>query len=287
MSWREIELDDIELFHSYLSKKNYCISDINFTNLYMWSCTRSISYKIVDDMLCIRTIYPNEEPFIFMPIGDGNPKEAIKSLKNEVRVINSVTPKMMGELGDEFVYEPKRERFDYVYSVEELIELKGRKFHGKKNHFYRFLESNRFEYEPITKENCNEIITVYNKWFSSYGETIPQSLRNEKVAMEKAFEAIDTLGFKGAIVRVEGEIVAFSFGEELTQDTVVIHIEKANTEYHGAYQVINQQFLERQWKSYRFVNREEDLGLEGLRKAKLSYNPTHFIEKYQAVLRSN
>ncbi len=221
-----------------------------------------------------------------MPIGGGDPKSVIKSIKSEVRLLNGVTSRMMEELGDEFAYEPKRDRFDYVYSVEELIELKGRKFHGKKNHLYRFLETNRFEYESITKKNCDEIITVYNQWFSRLGEHIAQSLRNEKIAMEKALEAFEILGFDGAIIRVEGQIVAFSFGEELTHDTVVIHIEKANTDYHGAYQVINQQFLEQKWKSYKFVNREEDLGLEGLRKAKLSYNPTHFIEKHQAVLKS-
>lgn len=288
MDWKKISLDDKDFLNSFIKQKNYCISDINFTNLFIWSFSREIDYKIINDCLCIKTRYENSsKPLFFIPIGNSNIKETIELLKKEEGTITfrAITPQMAKEVefNNELVEE--RDRWDYIYLVEELIELKGRKFHTKKNHLNRFMELYRFEYEAIDSSNKRELLETYNRWFKEYPTYMQESLKKEKIAIENLVNNFEKLDAKGALLRVDGEIVAFSFGEVLREDMVLIHIEKANTSFHGAYQAINQQFLINEWKSYKYVNREEDLGLEGLRKAKLSYHPVMFAQKHVVELK--
>jgi len=177
-----------------------------------------------------------------------------------------------------------RDRFDYLYSISELIELKGRKYHKKKNHLNRFKELYSFTYEPITQENIKELKNVWKEWFAKTEESASEGLKMENLGLLDVFRNYLFLSIKGAIIRVNGKIIAFSLGESLNDETVVIHTEKADINYHGAYQIINQQFLEKEWSCFRYANREEDLGIEGLRKAKLSYNPVLLAKKFETVV---
>ncbi len=291
--WNPIDLNDRVLIESYLRKKCYDISDLSFTNLFLWHFTRSISYKIKDNFLCIKTQYPNEEPFIFMPIGVGDLAGVIKDLAFEferklipfsIRSVDNTMKKELEEtLPSYFDFSPSRDRFDYIYYSKELIELKGRKFHKKKNHINRFRELYNFQYESFCKDNIIELIDRYKEWFGEISDTVSQGLKNEYIGIVEALKNFDSLSCKGGIIRVDGTIVAFSFGEAINDNMVVVHIEKADTSFHGAYQMINQQFIENEWSGYKYINREEDLGVEGLRRAKLSYQPCTLLEKYIAT----
>jgi len=296
MKWKPIDITDKELIESYTKGFHIDVSDLPFTNLFIWHFSRAISYVIHNDTLLIKTTYPNQSPFIFYPIGDGDKKGTLLEVKkyfsqnNFPFIIKSLTNAQADELLSlgigSFEIRKNRDRFDYIYDITELIELKGRKYHKKKNHLNRFKELYEYRFEEVNSSNIDELMESWRVWFGAIGDMVNEGLKNEYIGTIEVLRHFDKLSIKGGILRAEGRIVAFSFGEALNSDTVVIHTEKADTTIHGAYQMINQQFLEHCWSGYKFVNREEDLGIEGLRKAKLSYNPVLLMEKNEAYLLS-
>lgn len=296
MQWKPIDIEDRAILERYFSAQDLHVSDFSFTNLYLWHFSRSISYAIVDGLLCIKTQYHGEQPFLFYPLGQGDKRAVIEQLMERFDShaipfsFRSLNLKMTQELERlfparfEFIH--NRDRSDYIYAVEELIELKGRKFHKKKNHLNRFFELYpNFSYENLSSENVEELLEAWKLWFGRIADEADEGLKNEYIGIVETLKQFDNMSYKGGILRVEGKIVAFTLGEQLDSDSVVVHIEKADTEYHGAYQAINQQFLANEWQHLKYVNREEDLGIEGLRRAKLSYQPVSFVDKYNAILK--
>jgi hypothetical protein len=187
--------------------------------------------------------------------------------------------------GEGFIAELDRAQSDYLYLTEDLIKLEGRKYHRKRNHIKQFKEKYFYEYIPLTPEWISECLRLETEWCDlRHCEAVP-GLLNESIAIQEAFTHFDDLGMKGGAILINGKVEAFALGEPLSQDTVVIHIEKANSAYEGLYSLINQAFLENQWSGYTYVNREQDLGEEGLRKAKESYFPHHMINKYTITLK--
>jgi hypothetical protein len=296
MQWKPIDIEDREILEGFFRSEELSVSDFSFTNLYLWHFSRSISYAIIEDILCIKTQYHGEHPFLFFPLGKGEKRGVIERLIEcfESRAIPFTMRSLGEEMKDElerlmpekfeFIY--NRDRSDYVYLIEELIELKGRKFHKKKNHLNRFFELYPdFSYESLSMENVDELLEAWKLWFGRIADEANEGLKNEYIGIVETLKHFGKMSYKGGILRVKGKIVAFTLGEQLNSDTVVVHIEKADTEYHGAYQAINQQFLVNEWSHLTYVNREEDLGIEGLRRAKLSYQPSHLIDKYNAILK--
>ncbi|PAF52055.1 phosphatidylglycerol lysyltransferase domain-containing protein [Helicobacter sp. 13S00477-4] len=294
IEFKKISLEDKALFDVYLTKDFFYISDVSFGNLYIWHCARDISYAIIQDCLVIRTQYPQKNPFYFYPIGNGNKIECIKILlnysqtQNQTLEFHSLESKNIQELQENFPQKfsiiPNRDRSDYIYNIKELIELSGRKYHKKKNHLNQFLQSYPdFCYTSIDKNNKLKVLEIWRKWFTQTEKEATEGLKNENVGIINALNHYEKLGFKGGFVSANDEIIGFSFGEIINNDMVVIHIEKANPQYHGAYQIINQQLLFNEFKNYTYANREEDLGIEGLRRAKMSYNPAFLVEKFEAI----
>lgn len=183
--------------------------------------------------------------------------------------------------GADFLYNEERDCEDYVYPSEQLISLNGKKLHAKRNHINYFLENYSYTYEEVTAE------TAKNECAPLMYELVGNKERNvnpfELPAMKMFFENYDALGEEGAVIRVNGEIVAMSFGEAISDRTALIQIEVARDEYRGAYQMINKLFCENRWRDYTFINREEDMGLEGLRRAKESYRPIFLVKKYTVI----
>lgn len=271
-------------------------SDMLFGNLYIWHFSRDISYAILNDCLVIKTKFPNEKyPFIFYPLGLGDRIKAIKDvmdyfLSNNMKfAIKSLEPYQKYELEKNmpniFDVSPNRDRFDYIYNVSDLINLNGRKLHSKKNHLNKFLNLYpNFVYERIDSSNAIDVFESYVEWFNK-NPNITDGLRNEFIGIESTLRNFNMLDMKGGVIKIDNKIAAFTLGEQINSNSVVIHIEKANTFYEGIYQAINQQFLCNEWNEMEFVNREEDLGIEGLRRAKMTYNPIRFVEKFEAVLK--
>lgn len=299
MQWKPIGIEDKKILDSFFANNKILVSDLTFTNLYLWHYSRHISYIIFNDCLVIKTQYPNENPFIFYPLHKENNPEAKRQcildmmsyckangLNFSIHSLSEIDKKELEFLmPNTFTFTYREDRSDYVYSIPELIELKGKKYHKKKTHLNRFIERYPFSYESLKQTNAKELIHTYQEWFGRISDNASNGLKNEYIGIIESLKALECLKFDGGILRVDEKIIAFSFGEPLNDNTIVIHIEKADIEYQGAYQAINREFLANQWKDYALVNREEDLGIEGLRKAKQSYQPLFLQKKFDASLR--
>lgn len=293
IEFKALGLEDRALLLPFTNAKNRHIADTNFTNMFMWRHAREISYAIVQNQCIIQTQYPNMNPFVFYPLGDGNKKPIIELLLKHYAHLGlplefasmqkHECEELEGEFGDMFEIEPRRDRFDYIYHTHELIELAGRKYHKKKNHLNRFyLQYPQTQFEPLSSANAEELRAQNNAWYA-HANADDKGLYFENLGINDALRYFDTLGLQGGLLRIDGEIVAFSFGEEIgAKSCALIHIEKANIAFNGAYQAINQALLKHLFPQTLYVNREEDLGIEGLRKAKLSYQPAFLLEKYYA-----
>ncbi len=298
MKFKALELCDKNELESYFKACGVEVSDLSFTNLFLWHFGREISWGIQNECLIIKTKYPDSNPFIFYPLHKNSDLLAIKNALEACILyfesikmpfsIHSISKNQMLQCQElmpgrfDFIYNP--DRSDYVYSVSELIALAGKKYHKKKTHFNNFLKQYNFSFELLDENNAPELARVYNGWFDSLSNK-SDGLKNEYIGIIACLENFSRLSFSGGIIRVDGQIAAFSFGEALNERCVVIHIEKADINYNGIYQAINREFLARCWADYELVNREEDLGIEGLRKAKQSYQPLFLQEKFEASLK--
>ncbi len=293
----EINIDDKLKFDSYFRIADLKVSELNFTNFFMWRDYYKNRYSIVNDFLCIISMTDVEQPFCFFPIGDysriGELKGALYILKEHfaemgwqfrMRRVSSEQLAVLETLS--FCYESveDRDNFDYLYLVKSLSTLAGKKLDGKRNHINKFRKLYTFEYEEISETNISDCKDILENWCTQRDYLTQSSLIAERIANLELLDNYKSLGLKGAIIKVDGVPQAFTVGEQLNRDTAVIHIEKANADIHGLYPLINQQFVANQWTGLEYVNREQDLGLEGLRRAKMSYNPVGFVEKYIVAL---
>lgn len=285
---KEITLEDKDLINSFLAKKGGICQEVCFSNLYMWKAGYNMRYDIVDDFLVIFAGYDPIGQYFHFPIGEGDKRDVLLKLdKYMMENYGSYSVrKLLTHEADELEYlfpgkfrmEENREFFDYIYNVKDLIELQGKKYHSKKNHLNAFKNSYNYKYNKISAENIDKCRCRALDWIKERNED-PD--REEYIAAKTMFDGYFELGLKGAFLTVDEEIVAITVGEN-NFGTVIIHFEKANPFFKGAYAAINQMFLENEFPDIHYVNREEDLGIEGLRKAKLSYKPEILLEKITA-----
>lgn len=313
LSFKPIALESRSEILGFLQNDRFSIADISFGNLYIWKHAREISYAICGSSLLIQTHKEGQTPYFFFPIaGDESSKlEALSALESYAQAngyplhferIEAHNLPLLRQAFPSITTEPTPNHFDYVYSVEELIALNGRKFHKKKNHLNNFLQRYEWELEPITQANAKELAKVARIWLDS-NPAKSDDLELEYLGICAALESFGELGLQGIAVRAREKItlgsnnidpalldssslpiIAFSFGEAINDEMAVIHIEKAAPNIIGAYQIINQQLLARCFSSLRYANREEDLGIAGLRQAKRGYNPVFMVEKFRAIL---
>ncbi|MBW2563206.1 MAG: DUF2156 domain-containing protein [Deltaproteobacteria bacterium] len=188
-------------------------------------------------------------------------------------------------LGDRIAVEEERGSWDYLYSISELTELKGKRFHKKKNLLNQFTKNYNFQFIPFDTEAIHMAMAMQEDWCTWRDCEASDVLAAENNAISRVLNSWEKIGglIGGAII-VNETMAAYTVAESLSADMLLIHFEKGNTDFKGVYQAINQLFLENSGKNYEIVNREQDLGDEGLRKAKLSYHPVDFIKKYRVNL---
>ena len=269
--------------------------EYSFANLYLWG-RQEIAFRhgcvVFFSHFNGRTIYP-------YPIGHGDKRSAIADILADARErgIPCRITNMTGQDRDEleawfpgrFEILPARESFDYVYSIDALADLRGKKLQKKRNHFNRFQAAHpNYRIEPLDCCNADRAGHMVNDWFvyrrklDPYGDYFLESL-----ALARAFRHFDALDMEGIVLLDGDEVLAVTMGSRLSYDTFDIHFEKAREDIDGAYTAINCEFsryLRLKHPDVKFLNREDDMGLEGLRKAKLSYQPHHMVEKYWARL---
>ncbi len=284
--------DSYEIMEDYYEDFKILSSELSYTNLVLWRNKYNFHYDIVDEFLWVINVKDKDTFYFSQPIGNYDREEilvkSIETIKNRYGKI--IIKKADGRLIEilkrnsiNFTSFEDRDSFDYIYDFKMLRELEGKLYHKKKNHVNQFISKySDWEYEKLSNDNIQDVLEMSDKWFL---ERDAIELNEEKVGIESILNYFNDLRYDGGILRVGGNIVAFTLGEMLNQDTLVIHIEKADTKYKGVYAMVNQQYLLHQNENVHWVNREQDLGIEGLRKSKLSYHPVNFIEKFIVTLK--
>jgi hypothetical protein len=302
----EISIESRPLLEEYLGSFEYRSSGMSFTSLYMWRDINKFSWEVIGDYLCVAAVdnleFEMDVPFMFPPLtrtGFYEPAGlaeticrakrifeekgcAFKIMLIPFHIVEFIEKAFPGKLR----IEADRANFDYVYNTQDLIELKGRDYHAKKNHLNYFLNNYKYEYTSLTSDMAEEamdFIRRFNERKNPADEHEKTLLLMEERAMGDVFRNLERVGYLTGAIRIDGNIEALSVGGRLGRKTVTVHAEKANTAFRGLYQAINNEFCKHVAKDVKRINREEDMGIPGLRKAKLSYKPALLVEKYTAT----
>lgn len=292
--FKPLELADRRIIQDSFSNYQPETSELNFTNLFIWRECYKPMWCFHDKNLLLVSEPPGAQPYAFSPIGISQRSRVVLDMMNWLRENREVSrpriertdKRLAHELGQSpmFTIEPQREHFDYLYLREELINLSGNKYHSKKNHMNAFRRNYEFEYRPLTQELLPLCKEMASAWCILRHCEDDMSLTGEWEAVNEALEHFGELHLVGGAILISGKVEAFSIGERLNPETVVVHVEKANPEIRGLYAAINQQCCEKAWGKVTYINREQDLGNEGLRQAKLSYHPVRLVEKFRIAL---
>ena len=299
IAFKDLTLDDQPVISEYFHQGQYNNSECTFTNVYIWRNCYHVQWAIVEGFLVIKPSL-GEDTWVLPPYGDYERHDLARAIAllaahfaeiGKPFVMKAITAPFEALLAQavpgRFALREDRDLADYLYSGDDLRLLKGRKYHGKRNHLKNFEKNNPdARYEVMTEEMIPEV-KAFIQWWCQQKECsqghLEEGLVCEREAINEALAVFGQLPYKAAVIRINGRIEAFTMGELVNDETVVIHVEKANSSINGLYGAINQQFLLNEWPEVRFVNREEDTGDEGLRKAKLSYYPIELVKKLEGV----
>ncbi|MCX5806242.1 MAG: phosphatidylglycerol lysyltransferase domain-containing protein [Proteobacteria bacterium] len=292
--FKPIDLQDRDIFKNILKQCQPRVSEWTFTNLFIWRSLYRFQWSCYKDWLMIICRDSNDSFYAMEPMGPASRREAAFVLLEWLsKEKNASDPRI--ERADELlaselnglkhlIIEPAREHFDYVYLRDDLVALAGNKYRSKRNHINQLFRSYNFEYEALDQHHIDECLKLQEKWCLLKRCEEDLNLSSEWEAVREVLHNYSALELKGGVVMVEKKVMAFTIGELLNDETAVVHIEKADPDIPGLYQIVNQQFCEKAWENVPYINREQDLGLQGLREAKLSYYPHHFVEKYMIRL---
>lgn len=292
IEFRNIELQDKQIIDKYLLNNPYRASESCFSNLYGWAHKYNTQYAIWRDYLLVKFTSDRGGCSYLTPFGKGNLAAAIEKLVDECGCpikfeMSGVTEAMKHEIESampkRFEYTRQRSVYDYIYTSEKLINLSGKKLQSKRNHINRFTaEHSDYKYISITENpsettRCKEML---KKWYDINKESSDDSLELDFKSTSLYLNNFEALELRGGAIEVDGEIIAFSLGAILNEDTFIVHVEKAFATINGAYPIINQQFVLHEASEFTYINREEDMGYPSLRKAKMSYRPDILLEKF-------
>ena len=265
--------------------------EYSFTSNFLWREVYKLHVARYGDYVIVMSD-PDDPSFIF-PLGAGPLLPVLQALMaytkargiplNFNTLLEEDKARLEALFPGQFEVKEIRNAFDYIYETQRLANLPGKKLSSKRNNINKFMMENRdWSFEAITRDNIDDARAMSLEWCKRAGCTDNPSLFEESCAVEQAFLHFFDLGLEGGLLRIAGKAVAFSMGDALNEDVYLTHIEKAFDEIPGVYQMINQQFVQRFAMDYKFVNREDDTGDEGLRRAKMSYDPVYLVAKYTA-----
>ena len=292
LKFTPLQLSHRESYLRCFDRENCQNSTYSFGTVYLWSllCRRNVAE--LDKRFAVEYLCCSQNPFYGWPHGEGDVAAAIAALREHAAAngrtltLRAITAEQKAALecacpGD-FSFTAEADNFDYIYDAQALATLAGKKLHGKRNHCNRFAATYNWHCEKLSREHFDDCRAILRSWEESNNGGSDE----EKTALDCAFENWEDLGFCGAILYADERPVAFAMGELLRGDTLDIHFEKAVDGVQGAYPMICREFVRQQLEEnpdLRYVNREEDMGIPGLRKAKEDWYPLYKLEKFTAV----
>jgi len=287
MAWqfKPLSLDRQHAYREALELTPEKASDYSFINIWGWAEEHGLEWSWQETCVWIRQTRPT--PSLWAPVGDWRELDwpRLRAQGHFTQMPMNRTPQMLTDhlaasFGSEVSVTPQRGQWDYLYDIGELIQLKGKRFHKKKNLLSQFMRRYAYNYLPLSARESTHALALQEDWCQWRDCESQKALAAENRVIRKLFRDWEHLeGIGGGALRVDGRIIAYTIAEALTPEMLVIHIEKGDPGFKGVYQAINQIHLSREGKSHTWVNREQDLDSEGLRKAKLSYHPVEFIRK--------
>jgi hypothetical protein len=248
----EVALDNREELSAALAAYGPDTSDLNFTNLHIWKSKYGFRVAKAGEAICLFALRPDPEDSFILPPLAGNVETVrqclgiLEDLGHDPKLAHASRADLdrCGVTDTDFEIAEDRDNSDYVYSVRDLIELSGNRYHSKKNHIAQFMSKHDFEYRRLTPDLVPECLELQDRWCDEKHCDLVASLLAEHAAIREVLGNMATLGVIGGAILIDGRVEAFTIGELLNPETLVIHIEKANGNFHGLYQAINQQFLE-------------------------------------------
>ena len=297
--FRNITINDSDKLKSIIERNPYQGCEFSVSNLILWADYFHMEYAITDRVLVGRHTNEQGEVRLSYPIGAETEGEERQIFEQELEYFKEIGHKPLFGLIDPVMWERinrwyperfhleyERDWADYIYSREKLTTLAGKKLHGKRNHIKRFMDAHpEWSYERITEENVEECAAMAKNWCRANCIQEDEEKEEEFHLVIRALRNFKALNMTGGLLRTEEGVVAFTLGSPVSADTFDVSFEKAYGEIQGAYPMINQQFVLHELQNYTYINREEDVGVEGLRKAKLSYYPEILLEK--GIIREN
>ena len=288
MEFKKVSEKDIPLIREILDNFNEYSCEFSAINLLVWQDYFGFGFCIEDGMLFSKNSVNGKVSF-GIPFSKDMPK-AISKLKEyckekDLKLLlfggkGERFELLNAQMPDCFTFTPVRDSFEYIYNSSDLSQLSGKKYHSKRNHIAAFKKKYNWSYEKISTANSQDVLKLLYHWYNSYTEKSADSMETEKIGITKLLTEQNVEGVRGGVLRVDGNIVAFTLGCEISRGVFDVNFEKALVEFDGAYAMINNQFVINELSEYRYINREEDMGIEGLRKAKLSYKPEILLEKF-------
>lgn len=296
IDFKTITAKDRTLYDEYFQKSARRGCEFSFLNVFLWGEQK---YAVLNGCLVLLSKFSDTYYYSY-PFGDGDVVKTIKDIIEDSKEravtfrMNGITPDekdfLQKEFPDSFVFATTEDSYDYVYDIENLSTLAGKKYHGKRNHINKFYENYpNAVTEAIDENNISDVKKMADLWFAAREERVPpHTFDMEKAALSKLFENFSDVKAEGMILKNGEKILAFCVGSPFYEDTFDVHFEKAAEDTDGAYPVINREFaryIKAKYPKIRFLDREEDMGLEGLRRAKQSYRPLFLVEKWRSKLK--
>ncbi len=290
LNFEPISLKKQSEYLKYFEKCPQKASDYSFANLWGWAKEYGLDWAWTDKLVWIRQSLP--EIVYWAPVGPWDTVNWISCLDelndskaSFIRIPEKLLLSWKESIGERIAIEEERGSWDYLYSISELIELKGKTFHKKKNLLNQFKKNYNFQFIPFDAEAIHMALAMQEDWCTWRDCEASDVLAAENSAISRVLNSWEKInGLVGGAIMVDNTMAAYTVAESLSEDMILVHFEKGNTDFKGVYQAMNQLFLENSGYNHKIVNREQDLGDEGLRKAKLSYHPVDFIKKYRVNL---
>jgi hypothetical protein len=291
LGFKPLGIEDKDTFDSYMNPYNFLTSEYSFTNLFIWRKGCEIEYTTLKGALIIKKKNFEGQSYFMQPVGykRENLKEIVEILSMWKKELN--LDYLFGDAEADFIkdindilansltMDEDRDNFDYIYESVKLGSLSGKKLHRKKNHYNFFVKNYAYEVREITEEIMGDCLSLAEVWYENNDEN-DDYLLYELESIKDLLGNMKKLNLKGIAVYIENKLEAFTIGEKLNDDMALIHIEKANPDIRGLYTFINKTFVQSYFSDVKYINREQDLGIESLRKAKESYYPAKLEPKY-------
>jgi hypothetical protein len=276
---KPVGLEDKDPIAGYLERFPPEVCELNFANIFIWRAIEKPRWTVIHGHLCILMEPPGEQPFVLPPVGAAPFQETIKACLTLAPRISRVPESMVRGLGPDFQSEPDPGNFDYVYRGADLAELKGKKYDGKRNRIHKFEREHNYRYIEVGENRLVDCRRLLDEWLEAKAGN-GWDLGAQRAVVGETLSHFAELGLKGGGIEVEGRLAAFSIGARLNPDTAVIMIEIVDPGFDGLAQLMNREFVRNAWSGLAAINREQDLGIDGLRKAKRSYHPDHLVKKF-------